>query len=168
MRFLGQIVFVALALSMAIASAMAHEYKSGHLVIEHPHMTSPVPGAKVSAGYVVISNTGEAPERLVAVFARFADKTQIHSMQIVDGVATMRPLKDGIDIAPGESAVLKRGGNHLMFVNVSDEIEIGQLVPVRMMFQNAGHVIVEMFVVDPADIDDEEAGETEDHSGHAD
>ena len=168
MMYLKVTVSVVLVLSMAVPGALAHEYKSRHLVIEHPHMTGPIPGAKVSAGYVVITNTGAAPERLVAVFARFAEKTQIHSVHIVDGVARMRPLKDGIDIAPGKSAVLKKGGNHLMFVNVSDEIEIGQLVPVRMMFQNAGHVNVEMLVVDPADTDDEEAGETKDHSGHAD
>ncbi|MEM7068311.1 MAG: copper chaperone PCu(A)C [Pseudomonadota bacterium] len=163
-----QLVFTAfLVLGVTTVTGLTHEYSTGHLVIEHPHMTTPIPGAKVSAGYVAIRNTGTERERLVAVKAEFADKTQIHNMEIVDGIAKMRPVRNGLIIPAGGQVTLKRGGLHLMFIKVSNSVDVGQLLPVKFLFEKAGIVEVEMIVIDPEDLDDEESDSEMDHSSHA-
>ncbi len=153
------------AFSMAVAvTVWAHEYSSGHLVIAHPHMTAPLPGANISAGYLTITNRGSETERLIAVSADFAKKGQIHSVAIVNGTAKMRPVTNGIEIPPGQSVVLKKGGFHMMFLQVSQDVRVGKLQTVSLMFEKASRIDVEMIVVKPVDIDDEP--EAQDHTGH--
>ncbi|MEM7215425.1 MAG: copper chaperone PCu(A)C [Pseudomonadota bacterium] len=155
---------------LPVCVASAHEYQTGDLLIDHPHITKPLPGVKVSAGYVQITNKGSQSERLVGVTAEFAEKSQLHSVKIVDGIAKMRPVRGGIEIAPGETIRLVKGGFHLMFLKVSETLEIGQLQPVKLLFENAGIVEVEMVVVDPADLDHEDESASDDgstdHSNH--
>ena len=145
--------------------AFAHDYQSGHLLIEHPHAAKPLPGVNVTAGYLRITNNGSEPERLLAATAEFAEKSGLHKTEIVDGVAKMRPIpaSEGILIAPGETILLNRGGQHLMFSGVADDFDIGQLRAVKLLFDKAGTIEVEMIVLDPADLDEESE---EDHSSH--
>ncbi|MEM9333087.1 MAG: copper chaperone PCu(A)C [Pseudomonadota bacterium] len=144
----------------------AHDYQSGHLLIEHPHAVKPVPGVDVTAGYLRITNNGSAPERLLAATAEFAKKSRLHRTEIVDGVAKMRsiPASEGILIPPGETVLLDQGGLHLMFSGVSEDFDIGQLRAARLLFDTAGTIEVEFVVVDPADLDEEPPT---DHSTHS-
>ena len=144
-------------------AASAHEYQSGDLVIKQPRVSAPLPGAKISAGYLVIRNTGDTTERLLGVSAGFAKRSELHTMNIVDGVARMRPLADGIEIPPGKTIRLERGGLHLMFMNVSDELKAGKLRSVKLMFEKAGTIEVDMLVFDPTRQDNND-GEASDHS----
>ena len=43
--------------------AQAHEYKAGALTITHPWLRA-VPGSKVGAGYLNITNAGSSADRL--------------------------------------------------------------------------------------------------------
>ena len=164
------VVSLLLVFSLAIP-VQAHEYKSADLLIGHPHITKPVPGAKVSAGYLEITNKGKVPERLIGVSSGFAKKSELHSIEMVDGVAKMRPVMGGIDIPPGGTVKLKKGGFHLMFMKVSGDVDVGQLRPVKLLFEKAGTIEVEMIVMDPADLDDDgdhSSHGSGDHSGHGD
>ncbi|MGI9350794.1 MAG: copper chaperone PCu(A)C [Rhizobiaceae bacterium] len=160
-RFLVAVLLILISLGVNVH---AHEYQSGDLLIEHPHITKPLPGAKVSAGYLEITNRGDNPERLIGVTAGFSKKSQLHSIEILDGVAKMRPVKGGIEIPPGGSVKLKKGGFHLMFMKVSDDVDVGQLRPVKLLFEKAGTIEVEMIVIEPADLDEDD----DDHSNHSD
>ncbi|MEM9277795.1 MAG: copper chaperone PCu(A)C [Pseudomonadota bacterium] len=166
MNLLKPFFGVIFSFMISVTLASAHEYKTGDLLIDHPHVTKPLPGVKVSAGYAQITNNGEETERLVGVSAEFAEKSELHNVTVVDGIAKMRPVKGGIEIPPGETIKLKKGGFHLMFLKVSDEVDVGQLQPVKLLFEKAGTVEVEMIVLDPADLDHGE--EDEDHSKHGD
>lgn len=146
------------------APAFAHDYKFGNLVIDHPYIPATVSAAPVAAGYLKIKNNGTEADRLVSVSAGFSAKQQIHTMIMVEGVIKMRPLKDGVVIPAGGEAVLKQGGDHLMFMKLSEQMQAGEMRDVTLVFEKAGEIKIEMIVIDPADLDAEP--EPHDHSNH--
>ncbi len=148
-------------------SALAHDYKVGDLVIDHPHIPATVKSAPAAAGYLAIKNNGTEADRLVSVSAPFSAKQQLHTMTMVEGVMRMRPLKDGIEIPAGGEIALKKGGDHLMFMKLSEQIQVGEMREVTLTFEKAGDVKIGMMVIDPADMDHEGSEEHTNHSGHS-
>lgn len=141
------ILATALCLSGA-TSALAHDLVSGDLHIIHPSIPDPLPLAKSAAGYMVISNDGDTPERLLSVRTPFAKAATIHETVFGDdGVARMRPVVDLV-IPPNDVLVLEPGGLHVMFMGLTGTADEGDMIPVNLIFQNAGEVALE-FMVDP-------------------
>jgi copper(I)-binding protein len=139
-------------------AATAHEFKQGDLTIGHPWSRATLPGAKVAAGYLTVKNAGSAPDRLISVTADIAGKGEIHEMTVKDGVMTMRPLADGLEIPAGGEVKLEPGSYHIMFVGLKAPAVEGVKFPGTLTFEKAGTVKVE-FAVD-------KAGGEADHSAH--
>lgn len=143
---LPALVIALASLAFLAASGHAHDYRLGNLVIDHPHARATAPGAPVGGGYLVIRNTGEAADRLVEVRADFAEQAQIHEMRMEGDVMRMRPLAEGLEIAPGESVELKPGGYHLMFMGLKAPLVEGESRSVTLVFEKAGEIEVEFNV----------------------
>ena len=62
---------------------------------------------------------------------------------MTDGVMRMRPLKDGIEIKPGQTVELKSGSFHLMMVGLKQQLQQGQRIKGTLIFEKAGPVDVE-------------------------
>ncbi len=153
------IAAMALAASLSFApAASAHEFKQGDLTIGHPWSRATLPGAKVAAGYLTVKNAGSTPDRLISVTAGIADKGEIHEMAVKDGVMTMRPLADGLEIPAGGEVKLEPGSYHLMFMGLKEPAVEGVKFPGTLTFEKAGTVQVE-FAVD-------KARREADHSAH--
>jgi copper(I)-binding protein len=149
----------ALASALLFAqAATAHEFKQGDLTIGHPWSRATLPGAKVAAGYLTVKNAGSAPDRLISVTADIAGKGEIHEMTVKDGVMTMRPLADGLEVPAGGEVKLEPGSYHIMFVGLKAPAVEGVKFPGTLTFEKAGTVKVE-FTVD-------KAGGEADHSAH--
>jgi copper(I)-binding protein len=150
-----------LAATIGGTAASAHDYKAGTLAIHHPWSRATPPGAAVGGGFVTIKNEGTAPDRLVGASAEGAGRVEIHEMATVDGVMTMRPVKDGIVVGPGATVELKPGGYHMMFMDLKGPLKQGERVKGTLVFEKAGTVPVEFAVeaigAKPA---------AEDHSAH--
>jgi periplasmic copper chaperone A len=142
------------------ASAYAHDYTVGSLHIEHPWSRATPKGAKVGAGYLVIENRGSAADRFVSASAEFAGRTELHEMAVTDGVMRMRPLANGVEIAPGMSAKFEPGGLHVMFLDLKRPLEKGERVKATLNFEKAGAVEV-VFVVEAMG-----SGSGHSHQGH--
>ena len=59
----------------------------------------------------------------------------------------MRPLEGGLEIKPGESVMLKPGGNHMMFLSLKHPLEQGGRVKATLKFDHAGTIDVEFPVL---------------------
>ncbi len=138
----------ALALLLTATAAPALDYMAGPLKITQPWSRATPAGARVGGGYLVIENTGTAPDRLVAVSTAFAEATEIHEMALANGVMTMRELEKGLDIAPGARIEFKPGGFHIMFMGLKAPLKQGAPVKGTLRFEKAGTVEVE-FSVEP-------------------
>ena len=110
------------------------------LEIANPWIRVMQPGQQAGGGYVAITNRGTEPDRLVHASTPRAARTEIHSMEIVNDVMTMRPVEGGLDIASGETLSLEPGSYHVMFIGVAEPFAEGEIVPVTLEFETAGRV----------------------------
>ena len=140
-------VLVSALLLAAMASASAHDYTVGSLKIDHPWSRATPKGASVAGGYMKITNTGSAPDRLVGGATEAAKKFEIHEMKMDGSVMKMRELTDGLEIPPGGTIELKPGSFHVMMTGVTKPFVKGERVKASLTFEKAGKVDIE-FTVD--------------------
>ena len=103
-----------------------------------------LPNAPVGAGYLTITNMGDADDRLVSARSDVAGSTQIHEMRMEGDVMKMTELPDGLVIPAGGTISLAPGGYHLMFMDLKQAFTEGESVSVTLTFEKAGSVEVEL------------------------
>lgn len=128
---------------LAASAALAHDYKIGDLVIDHPWARATPKGAPAGGAFLVVTNKGKAADRLLAGTADVAGTVEIHEMAVVDGIMKMRPIAGGIEIPPGGSVTLKPGGLHVMLIGLKEPLVKGQKVKGTLIFEKAGTIAVE-------------------------
>ena len=128
-------------------AAQAHEYKVGTLQIIHPWARATPKGASVGGGYMKIINTGTTADRLVGGSSPIASRFEIHEMSMDNGVMKMRPLKDGVEIKPGQTVEFSPGSFHIMLQDLKQPIKEGDHVKGTLTFEKAGPVDVEFIAV---------------------
>ncbi len=133
-------------LAVLTATAQGHDYKAGDLTIDHPWTRATPGAAKVAAGYTKITNNGTKPDRLIAATAEGAKTVTLHQMSVVNDVMTMREVKGGLEIKPGETVELKPGGYHMMMMGLKTPLKEGATIKGSLTFENAGTVPVEFKV----------------------
>jgi copper(I)-binding protein len=148
-----------LAFALLAGNAAAYDYKVGGLEIDQPWSRATPKGAKVASGYLKITNTGSAADRLVGGTFGAARGFEIHEMSVDRGVMKMRELKDGIEIKPGATVEFKPGAYHLMFTDLPRALARGERVKGTLVFEKAGTTEVEYAV--------QAIGSTPGQGGHA-
>jgi len=128
---------------LALTAANARDYKAGSLEIADPWSHATPKGSSVAAGYMTIKNTGSTPDRLISGSSDVGSGFQIHEMKMEDGVAKMRPIKEGLEIKPGDTVELKPGSFHIMFVGLKKPLAAGDHINATLVFEKAGTVSVE-------------------------
>jgi copper(I)-binding protein len=93
-----------------------------------------VPGAMVSAAYMRIKS--DAPMKLVKAESPLAGVTEIHKMEMKDGIMKMQAV-DAVEVLPGKVVDLKPGGYHIMLMMLKDQIKAGAKVPLTLTFEDA-------------------------------
>jgi periplasmic copper chaperone A len=140
-------VALPLLLTLVLASpTLAHDYKLGALEIAHPWARATPPSAPAGGGFLKITNTGSAPDRLVSVSSPAADLVQVHEMKMDGSVMRMREVEKGLEIPAGGSVILAPGGYHLMMMGLKAPFKQGASVPVTLVFEKAGKIDVELAV----------------------
>lgn len=149
-----KMLVIAAALALATSAAPAQDAKTGSttgamagsIEISRPWARATPKGATVGSGYLKLTNTGTAPDRLVGGASDISDKVEIHEMTMANGVMRMRPVANGLEIKPGQSVDLTPGTFHIMFVGLKQQLQQGQKIKGRLTFEKAGSVDVEFSV----------------------
>jgi copper(I)-binding protein len=131
-------ILSALVLLPSAASAHTKKFKVGSIVVEQPWIRATPGGAKVAGGYLKITNTGSAPDRLTGGALPLAASVEVHEMGTTDGIMKMRRLENGLEIKGGQSVELKPGGHHVMFVGLTGTLEAGKDIKGTLVFEKAG------------------------------
>jgi copper(I)-binding protein len=135
------------AVQLVAASAQAADYNVGPIHIAQPWARATPKGASSGAGYMTVTNTGTAPDRLTCVASEAAAQCQIHTMTMEGGIMKMRPVEGGLEIQPGETVTLKPSSLHMMFVDLKHPLEQGKMLAATLKFEKAGTVEIEFPVV---------------------
>jgi hypothetical protein len=136
--------YLMLALAFASAApAVAHEYRKGTLLIDHPVIRVSSPAAKTGAGYLTISNSGKLPDRLVAVTTTAATRSDLHGTIAKGNVMMMREQAGGVPVPAGGKVRFAPGGLHVMFIGLKAPVPEKSRIRARLTFERAGAVDVE-------------------------
>ena len=136
-------ILLAPALAVAIivtglTSAYAEHIHHGSLMISDAVMRAALPGGKVTAAYMTITNTSTQDDALVSVAYNGAKKSEIHTMEMVNDVMKMRPVDGALTIPAGQTVRLKPGGLHLMFMGLTERPMAGDEAIISLEFEKAG------------------------------
>ncbi len=126
--------------------AVADDVTIGMLKISAPWARATPNGAKVGGGYMTITNTGTAPDRLVGGTTDISSRFEVHEMSMDNGVMKMRELGQGLEIKPGEKVEFKPGGYHVMFMDLKQQLVQGQTFKATLRFEKAGPVDVNFVI----------------------
>lgn len=166
--FLGLKLTAALgAISIAAllsTDAFAHDFAKGDIRIDHPWSRVTPSAAPVAGAYLTVTNSGTIADRLIGGSTPIAERVEIHQMSIDDGVARMRPLTEGVEIAAGATAELAPGGTHIMLIKPSRQLIDGERFAATLEFARAGAIEVEFVVQRNAEV---QTGNGSEHGGHA-
>ncbi|WP_170326825.1 copper chaperone PCu(A)C [Ruegeria arenilitoris] len=146
-----------LATALLATSAWAQDAIS----VNDAYARSSGKSAKAGAAFMMIQNAGETDDRLIGVKSDAAARVELHTHKVDDnGVAKMVHVEEGFVIPAGEMHMLKRGGDHVMFMGLTAPFEHGATVPVTLIFEKAGEVEIEI----PVDLERQDKGGHGSHS----
>ncbi len=134
-------ILLGAALSLSAVSAMAD------IIIEDPYARSSSPAARVGAAFMVIRNTGDEDDRLIAASSDAAKRIELHTHVITDGVAKMMEVEGGFVVPAHGEVLLQRGGYHVMMMGLTAPFVQGEALTLDLVFEKAG----EMQLVVPID-----------------
>lgn len=149
-------VLIAAALTSMAFGAVAEEYKVGEVMIGAPWARVTLKD-RPAAAYMKLHNMSDAADMIVAASSPLAERVEMHTHTLTDGVMRMRKV-DGIELPPKGHTELKPGGLHLMIFGLKRLVKKGEMIPLKLTMKTAGEVEVMAKVGG-------KAGAT-DHSGH--
>ncbi|WP_135505923.1 copper chaperone PCu(A)C [Roseovarius aestuariivivens] len=126
------------ALSVSATAALA-----GDITVTDAYARSASPAAKTGAAFLVIENSGPS-DRLVGVASPAAARVELHTHIEEDGIMKMRHVEEGFALPEGGRIAMSRGGDHVMFMGLTNPFEQGNTVPLTLMFETAGKMEIEV------------------------
>lgn len=148
------------ALSFA-APALA----DGTIMIKDAYARSAGAMAKAGAAFMIIENHAHAEDRLISVSSDAAARVELHTHKDMgDGVMKMMEVEEGFAIESHGKHMLKRGGDHVMFMGLAEPWAHGDVVSVTLIFEKAGEIVIEV----PVDLERKDAhgGMDQGHGAH--
>ena len=132
------ILFLTVTVLTSSASAGGIEIRDAYLRSSHP---------STAAAYMQLINESDVDDRLLAVDSNIAERVELHSHQSdSDGIMRMVSLEAGIKIPAGHTVVLERGGNHIMFLGLTQEVQDGDKISVTLTFEVVGDIEAKILV----------------------
>ena len=104
------------------------------------------------AFYMQLVNDSSEDDTLLSATADLCGTVELHESYMgEDGMMAMRPVEGGNILVPaGETIELKVGGLHVMCLGITSGFEVGQTIPVMLMFEKAGEVQVDVEIREEA------------------
>ena len=142
-RRLALAVLAAATVSLSTA-VTAGEYKAGSVMVKEPWARVTLQNLP-AGGYFMVHNMGDKADRLVTVESELAERAELHTHTMNDGVMQMRRV-DGIDLPAKSQTQLKPGGYHVMLFGLKELVAKGGKIPLVLKFENAGELAIELTV----------------------
>ncbi|WP_299151146.1 copper chaperone PCu(A)C [uncultured Tateyamaria sp.] len=152
--------FVAASLAATLLAVPA--WADGIMIMD-PYARAASPAAKSGAAFMVIHNTSDQDDRLIAARTDVAKRVELHThIETGDGVMQMTEIEGGIDLPAGATHHMMRGADHVMLMGLNGSLEQDAEIEVTLVFEKAGDVVVTI------PVDNARKPEAGAHGGHAD
>lgn len=101
--------------------------------------------AMAGAAFMQITNQSGQDDVLIAAKTDASAMAELHThIENADGVMMMREIEGGIKLAVGETAIMKRGGDHVMLMGLNNSLDNGEVVTITLTFEKAGDIVIEV------------------------
>ena len=114
--------------------------KPGDVISVTGAWTRPAASGLTDAGYLTVTNRGKTADRLLSASSPQAGKIEMMLSVMNGDISTMKPIGDGLELAPGQTVRFEPGGYHLMLEDLKHEQKLGGAMPVTLTFAKAGKV----------------------------
>ncbi|MEZ5945375.1 MAG: copper chaperone PCu(A)C [Hyphomonas sp.] len=133
------LVPAAAALALAACSPPAIEPaapEAGTVIeVTDAYVMMPLEGRDVTGGGLKVTVQG-APVDLIGATTDAADRVELHTMTMDEGVMQMRQV-ESFTASEDAPIVLQRGGNHLMLFGLDPSLAAGDTVDIALEFRDA-------------------------------
>lgn len=146
------------ATAIALASSAAY----AEVKVENAWVRATVPNQQATGAFLNLTSDKDA--KLVGASSSVLPNVEIHEMAMENDVMKMRQVT-GIDLPAGQTVELKPGGYHIMFINLHNQVKVGQQVPLTLTFESADGQRSTLEVVAPVKPLSTPAG-GQSHGGH--
>lgn len=126
-------------------AALAEEYRLGDLVVEDPWARELPPVSETGAAWFRVVNHGGA-DRIVSVQSPVAERAELHTHEMEDGIAKMRYLPS-VEVPTQSDIAFEPGTRHVMLIGLEEPLVAGESFPLTLQFENAGAIEVRVQVV---------------------
>lgn len=118
---------------------------AGDLMVKDPYVRSSTPSSVTGAAFFMLMNHGEQDDRLIAASSDVASRVELHThTEDTNGVMRMGEIEGGIPLPAGGMHHLKRGGDHVMFMGLTEPLVQGEEITVTLTFEKAGDLTVQI------------------------
>lgn len=132
---------IAVALAIIVMSNLNVTAADSHrLSFSDVQLRATVAGMPSSAAYLKITNNSISDDKLIATSAAIAQRVEIHSMEMDNGVMRMRAVGGGLAIPAGDSLTLGQGGLHIMLMGLKTDLAPGTQHEIILVFEKAGDI----------------------------
>ncbi len=150
-----------LAVAWLVADDGADDAAASGLEISDVTMDWPA-NPEVAAVHLKVTNHDATADALVGASTTIASSVMVHRTDVDDlGRAVMSEAQQ-VEIAPRSTVTFEPNGLHVMVSGIHEPLEVGDEVPLDLIFREAGTVSVTAVVVEPTVL-----GEDHDHEDGA-
>lgn len=126
-----------------VVSLAACATSSGTLTVNDAWARSASAGEN-GAAYFMIENGTNSDDTLLSVSSDIAQATEVHmSMADSNGVMSMN-MQEMVGIPAKGNVEFKTGGLHVMFINLNQDLKVGDTISLTLNFKNAGSMTIEI------------------------
>ena len=155
----GAIIRWSACVLIAILSgpASARDYTLGTLSIDRPWSRELPPVAANGAAYFRIENRAKSADYIVSAHSPIAERAEIHTHEMKEGLMRMRRVNPVEAPAQGEVS-FEPGGLHVMLFGLKKPLVSGESFPLTLEFLKAGKIEVTVEIEGSAAADRSGAG----------
>ena len=139
LRTIGALSAAALlALTSACSADSGDEATAADAVaIDDPWVKAATTEEGMTAAFGTLRNASDEDVTIVSATADVTDVVELHEMATDDdGQMVMRRKEGGVTIPAGETHALEPGGDHIMFLELPEDVAPGQDVTVTLTFSD--------------------------------
>lgn len=158
---------VALSFSFGAQTHAEDMMKAETIVIEQPYSGATWGNQKNGAAFFSVANNSDADIHLVSAKTDIAEEAQLHTHEMSGDVMSMRQV-ESFEIKAGETLKLNPHGDHIMLMNLKQQLDIAQKFDLTLGFDNGEEKTVSVDVLKAGTKPEGQADKMDhhDHSSH--
>lgn len=130
------------------AKAKAEHAAAAPFEVAGAYAFATAPAQRTGAAFMALQNTGKTDATLIGAWSSVAEKVELHTTTMENGVMRMRPV-DQFVIPAGGTLVMAPHSHHIMLIGLKEPLKVGDKLTIRLRFADGKAVDTLFDIVAP-------------------